>query len=72
MEDQATDRAHRIGQKKAVFVYKMMTQGTVEERMVALQERKRELARGISEARDAKGPLLDAGDLERLFAPLPD
>ena len=52
VEDQATDRAYRIGQNKAVFVYKMVTQGTVEERMIALQERKRALGRGISEARD--------------------
>ena len=72
VEDQATDRAYRIGQKKAVFVYKMVTQGTVEERMIALQERKRALARGISEARDPGGPLIDAADIERLLAPLSD
>ncbi len=72
VEDQATDRAYRIGQKKAVFVYKMVTQGTVEERMIALQERKRALARGISEARDTGGPLIDAADIERLLAPLSD
>jgi SNF2 family DNA or RNA helicase len=70
VEDQATDRAHRIGQKKAVFVYKMVTQGTVEERMIELQERKRALACGISQARDPTGPLLDTADIERLFAPL--
>jgi SNF2 family DNA or RNA helicase len=72
VEDQATDRAHRIGQKKAVFVYKMVTQGTVEERMIALQERKRALACAIGEARDPAGPLLDTTDIERLFAPLSD
>src|SRR5919201_2244204 len=37
VEDQATDRAHRIGQTKSVFVYKLMTVGTVEERILELQ-----------------------------------
>jgi superfamily II DNA or RNA helicase len=70
VEDQATDRAHRIGQAKAVFVYKMVTQGTVEERMIELQQRKRALASGIHEARDNNRPLLDTADIDRLFAPL--
>ncbi len=42
-EDQAADRAHRIGQDKPVFVYRMVTKDTVEERMLVLQERKRAL-----------------------------
>jgi SNF2-related domain/Helicase conserved C-terminal domain/SWIM zinc finger len=71
VEDQATDRAHRIGQDKAVFVYKMLTQGTVEERMVELQQRKRALAAGIHDAPDDAGTLLGTTDIERLFAPLP-
>jgi superfamily II DNA or RNA helicase len=70
VEDQATDRAHRIGQDKAVFVYKLVAQGTVEERMLALQARKRALASGIYTDRDAKGPLLGPADLDRLFEPL--
>ena len=44
VEDQASDRAHRIGQTKSVFVYKMIAEDTVEERIVELQERKAELA----------------------------
>ena len=40
VEDQATDRAHRIGQKKNVYVMKMIASGTVEERVLALQRRK--------------------------------
>jgi superfamily II DNA or RNA helicase len=71
VEDQATDRAHRIGQDKAVFVYKMVTRGTVEERMIELQQRKRALAAGIHEARRDAGARLDIADIERLFAPLP-
>jgi SNF2 family DNA or RNA helicase len=70
VEDQATDRAHRIGQDKAVFVYKLVAQGTVEERMLRLQERKRALAAGIYGDRDADGPIFDAADIERLFEPL--
>ncbi len=43
-QDQATDRAHRIGQTRAVSVFKLVAQGTVEERIVQMQERKRDLA----------------------------
>lgn len=43
VEEQATDRAHRIGQKKAVHVIKMVTKGTIEEKIYALQERKKAL-----------------------------
>ncbi len=71
VETQATDRAHRIGQDKPVFVYKLVTQSTVEERMIELQDRKRALASGILDEREAAGPLLDTVDLERLFEPLP-
>ena len=44
VESQATDRAHRIGQDKPVFVYRLIAADTVEERILALQARKRELA----------------------------
>ena len=44
VEQQATDRAHRIGQDKPVFVYRLLAAGTVEERMRALQQRKTDLA----------------------------
>jgi SNF2 family DNA or RNA helicase len=71
IEDQATDRAHRIGQAKAVFVYELMMQGTVEERMIELQRRKRAVANAIHTARDANAPPLDSADIDRLLAPLP-
>jgi len=44
VEDQAADRAHRIGQDKPVMVYRLVTKDTVEERILLLQERKRSLA----------------------------
>lgn len=47
VEDQAADRAHRIGQDKPVFVHRLVAEETVEERILALQERKRALAEGV-------------------------
>ncbi|MEC9466006.1 MAG: DEAD/DEAH box helicase [Myxococcota bacterium] len=44
VEDQAADRAHRIGQEKPVFVHRLVARDTVEEKILELQERKRELA----------------------------
>lgn len=49
-EAQATDRAHRIGQTRPVTVYRLLTRGTVEEKVVALQHRKRAIATAIDEA----------------------
>ncbi len=68
-EAQATDRAHRIGQDKAVFVYKLITEGTVEEKILELQERKRELANAIHQ-KEGGQPLWSPAELETLFAPL--
>ena len=49
-EAQATDRAHRIGQTRPVTVYRMITRGTVEEKVVSLQNKKRRLASVIDES----------------------
>jgi superfamily II DNA or RNA helicase len=74
VEEQATARAHRIGQDKPVFVYKLMTQGTVEEKILALQGRKRGLADQLLKQGGAGGEggghLLTASDLDVLFQPL--
>ena len=51
--DQATDRAHRIGQEREVDVYKVVAKGTIEERIVALQEAKRDLADSVVAATGA-------------------
>ena len=74
VEEQATARAHRIGQDKPVFVYKLMTQGTVEEKILALQNRKRGLADQLLKKGgpgvEGGSRLLTAGDLDVLFQPL--
>jgi len=69
-QDQATDRAYRIGQRRQVFVYNLVTAGSVEERMLALQQRKRELAQSVLAAPGEMGALLGEAEVEQLFAPL--
>jgi len=70
-ENQATDRAHRIGQAHSVFVYKLVAQGTIEERILALQERKAALAESMYQgATGRKQPLFTEGDLAELLRPL--
>lgn len=49
VQNQATDRAHRIGQKNVVTVYKLVSQGTIEEKIIAIQEKKRKLAEQVLE-----------------------
>jgi SNF2 family DNA or RNA helicase len=65
-EDQASDRAHRIGQTKPVFVYKLIAADTVEDRIVELQRRKANLANiALSEDEEFSG--VDVDDVEFLF-----
>ena len=74
VETQATDRAHRIGQTKQVMVYKLVAQGTIEERILALQERKAGLANSLygdkSGEAPRKQPMFTESDLAALLKPL--
>ena len=56
-EDQAMGRAHRIGQQRPVTVYRLVTAGSIEERIVALHHDKRELAEGLLAGQDGGAPL---------------
>jgi SNF2 family DNA or RNA helicase len=67
VEDQATDRAHRIGQTRVVTTYRLVAKGTIEEKILELAEKKRELV-GAVLAEDVGGAKkLTKGDLEDLF-----
>ncbi|MBM4375573.1 MAG: DEAD/DEAH box helicase [Deltaproteobacteria bacterium] len=68
-QSQATDRAYRIGQTKPVFVYRLIVAGSVEERMLGLQQRKQALADAILGGGVASTALTEA-DVDDLFAPL--
>lgn len=70
VEDQATDRTHRIGQENPVFVYKLITAGTVEEAILGMQERKRQLVDGILSSDASQTMALTEADLEQFFMPL--
>ncbi len=71
VENQATDRAHRIGQDKAVFVYKLVTEQTVEEKIIALQQKKQALADAVYSQDSSKNTnQFSADDLTELLKPL--
>lgn len=65
-EDQASGRAHRIGQQRPVTVYRLVTQGSIEDRIVRLHRNKRELAEGILDGQDG-GRVVNAGELMALL-----
>ena len=68
-ENQATDRAYRIGQDKPVFVYKLITEHTVEEKILELQERKQALADNVYKGK-SDAVSLTQDDLSDLFQPI--
>ncbi|MBK8286677.1 MAG: SWF/SNF helicase family protein [Ahniella sp.] len=65
---QAEDRAHRIGQDKPLFVYSLVCEGTVEDRILELQEKKSELAKAILDGGTVDAVTFDESTLNSLFA----
>ncbi|MGH8806937.1 MAG: DEAD/DEAH box helicase [Noviherbaspirillum sp.] len=70
VEAQATARAHRIGQAQTVFVYKLVVEGSIEERILELQARKAALAEGVLGSDGGLAPKFNVEDLQALLAPL--
>ena len=68
VEAQAIDRAHRIGRSGAVIAYKLISPGTVEEKVLDLQREKQELAAAILREEDGWLRKLSAEELGRLFS----
>jgi len=68
VEDQATDRAHRIGQHRTVNVHHLIAEGTVEDRISALLERKRELTEAVLASGESALTELDDGELRALVS----
>uniref|UniRef100_UPI0026170516 DEAD/DEAH box helicase n=1 Tax=uncultured Gimesia sp. TaxID=1678688 RepID=UPI0026170516 len=68
VETQAIDRAHRVGQTKRVFAYKLICRNTVEEKITELQQQKRELADAILEENQSVLKNLSSEDLELLLS----
>ena len=73
VQAQASARAHRIGQDQPVFVYQLVAQGSIEERMLELQARKKALADGLLGSDDGSSlSKFSAPELQLLLAPLED
>ena len=67
VEDQATDRAHRIGQARPVFVYKLVAENTVEEKIIELQKSKRDLFDSVVGQGMLAGSGLTVDDIKSIF-----
>ena len=66
-QDQATDRAHRIGQRRDVSVFKLIVSGTIEERILGMQEAKRDLAESVLTGEGVKSALLTREEILALL-----
>jgi len=67
VEDQATDRAHRIGQTKVVTMYRLIAKGTIEEKMLELGAKKRDLVASVLAEDEGGAKKLTKADVEDLF-----
>jgi SNF2 family DNA or RNA helicase len=68
VEQQATDRAHRIGQTKVVTAYRLVAAGTIEEKILQLKQKKRELVASVLSEDAGGAKKLTKTDIEELFA----
>ena len=70
IENQATDRAHRIGQTKSVSVIKLVTSGTIEEKIIELQNKKKILAENLLKDNDNSNVIsnLSENDVKKLLS----
>ncbi|MBL9135135.1 MAG: SNF2 helicase associated domain-containing protein [Verrucomicrobiales bacterium] len=68
VEDQASDRAHRIGQTRVVTSYKLITRGTVEEKILSLQQRKRDIIRGLISGEEQLSEALTWDEIQELLS----
>jgi len=68
VEDQASDRAHRIGQKKVVTVYRLVAAGTIEEKILQLKQKKKDLVASVLTEDAGGAKTLTKEDLSDLFA----
>lgn len=67
VENQAIDRTHRIGQKRPVFVYRLIVKNTIEEKVVALQNKKRKLFSNVLEDGEVFSTLVTEADIKKIF-----
>lgn len=67
VEEQAADRAHRIGQKRVVHVIKLVARGTIEDKMNELQEKKRDLIEEIIDPKDTTSTSLTVDNIRELL-----
>ena len=68
VQNQATDRAHRIGQKRVVSVYRIIARGTIEEKIVDMQEAKRKLSDDVLNEEGVSSAALDRDELLKLLS----
>ena len=68
MENQATDRAHRIGQKNVVTVYRLIMKDSIEERIIRLQSRKKELADQLLDGETMSSTIFSKEELLELLS----
>ncbi|MFN4894352.1 MAG: DEAD/DEAH box helicase [Pseudomonadota bacterium] len=72
VESQAVDRAHRIGQNKTVSVYRLVTEESVEQKIMSLKEKKSKIVDALINENGLSTVKLSKTDLEHLFSPLPE